>query len=70
MRAYRMSVSCCRRLLASLLTSLLGYGVRSSWLLLLLAAEAAPVMLRPPQVMCELACSLDTPHESHATLEI
>jgi len=36
------SVSCCRHLLASLLTSLLGYGGRLSWLLkLLLTAEAA-----------------------------
>jgi len=35
------SVLCCRRLLASLLTSLLGSGWRATWLLLL-AAEAAP----------------------------
>jgi len=42
-------VSCCRRLLASLLTSLLDCGGRATWLLLLIS-EAAAVVLRPPQV--------------------
>jgi len=45
----RSAVSCCRRLLVSLLTSLLGCCGRVTWLLLL-TAEAAPVMLRTPQV--------------------
>jgi len=47
---HRRSVSCCRRLLASLLMSLLGCGGRVTWLLLLLTAEAARVVLRPQQV--------------------
>jgi len=44
-----MDVSYCRRLLASLLTSLLGCGGRATWLLLL-TAEAAPGNAEAPQV--------------------
>lgn len=50
----RLSVSCCRRLLVSLRTSLLGCCRRGTWLLLL-TAEVAHVMLRSPQVTLELA---------------
>jgi len=40
---HRLYVSCCRRLLANLLTSLLSCNRRATWLLLLLVrAEALP----------------------------